>query len=300
VSDFLGSPVFERLKNYHPCVTFRAVLDKELLPMKGSPIHLEKTVMNLISNAAEAIAGEGEVIIRTENRYVDTTIRGYDHVREGDYAVLTVSDSGSGIAAADLDKIFEPFYTKKVMGRSGTGLGLAVVWGTVKDHDGYVDVQSEKGKGSTFALYFPVTRDKMAENFKRVSLDEYKGHGERILVVDDVAEQREMAAVMLKSLGYDAAVVSSGEEAVEYLKKHKVALIVLDMIMDPGIDGLETYRRILEIAPGQRAVIVSGYSETDQVKETQRLGAGAYIKKPYVTEKIGLAIRHELDGPFHP
>ena len=300
VSDFLGSPVFERLKDYHPYVTFRTELDKELLPMKGSPIHLEKTVMNLISNAAEAIAGEGEVIIRTGNRYVDTTIRGYDHVREGDYAVLIVSDSGSGIGAADLDKIFEPFYTKKVMGRSGTGLGLAVVWGTVKDHDGYIDVQSEKGKGSTFTLYFPVTREKMAENLKRVPLDEYTGHGERILVVDDVAEQREMAAGMLKSLGYNVAVVPSGEEAVEYLKEHKVALIVLDMIMDPGMDGLETYRRILEITPRQKAVIVSGYSKTDQVKEAQSLGAGAYIKKPYVTEKIGLAIRHELDRPFHP
>ena len=299
VSDFFGSPVFERLKEYHPCVTFRTELEKGLLPMKGSPIHLEKTVMNLISNAAEAIAGEGEVIIRTENRYVDTTIRDYDHVREGDYAVLTVSDSGSGIAAADLDKIFEPFYTKKVMGRSGTGLGLAVVWGTVKDHNGYIDVQSEKGKGSTFTLYFPVTREQMAENLKRVPLDEYKGHGERILVVDDVAEQREMAAGMLKSLGYNVAVVSSGEEAVEYLKEFKVELIVLDMIMDPGMDGLETYRRILDIRPGQKAVIVSGYSETDRVKEAQRLGAGAYIKKPYVTEKIGLAIRHELDRLLH-
>ena len=223
-----------------------------------------------------------------------TSIRGYDQVCEGEYAVLTVSDSGSGIAAADLDKIFEPFYTKKVMGRSGTGLGLAVVWGTVKDHDGYIDVQSEKGKGSTFTLYFPVTREKMAEDLKRIPLDQYKGQGELILVVDDVAEQREMAAGMLTGLGYNVAVVSSGEEAVKYLKIHKVDLMVLDMIMDPGMDGLETYRKIIEIAPGQKAVIVSGYSETDRVKEAQRLGAGAYVKKPYVLEKIGLAIRHEL------
>ncbi len=96
------------------------------------------------------------------------------------------------------------------------------------------------------------------------------------------------------------SLVPGGEEAAEYLKDHKVELIVLDMIMDPGMDGLETYRRILEITPGQKAVIVSGYSETDQVKEAQRLGAGAYIKKPYVAEKIGLAIRHELGRPFHP
>ena len=295
VSDFLNSSVFEKLKDYHPLATFRMELDKDLLPIKGSPVHLEKTVMNLISNAAEAITGEGEVVIRTENRYVDSPIRGYDQVREGEYAVLTVSDGGSGIAEADLDKIFEPFYTKKVMGRSGTGLGLAVVWGTVKDHDGYIDVQSEKGKGSTFTLYFPVTREKMAEDPKRIPIDQYKGQGELILVVDDVAVQREMAAAMLTGLGYNVAVVSSGEEAVKYLKIHKIDLMVLDMIMDPGMDGLETYRKIIEIAPGQKAVIVSGYSETDRVKEAQRLGAGVYVKKPYALEKIGLAIRHELN-----
>lgn len=295
VSDFLGSPVFEKLKDYHPHATFRTELDKELLPIKGSPIHLEKTVMNLISNAAEAITGEGEIVIHTENRYVDKSIRGYDHVCQGEYAVLTVSDSGSGIAAADLDKIFEPFYTKKVMGRSGTGLGLAVVWGTVKDHAGYIDVRSEKGKGSTFTLYFPVTREKLAEELKKIPLDQYRGRGESILVVDDVVEQREMAAGMLANLGYDAAVVPSGEEAVEYLKTHKADLLVLDMIMEPGMDGLETYRRILKIAPGQKAIIVSGYSETDRVKKAQKLGAGAYVRKPYVLEKIGLAIRHELN-----
>jgi two-component system, cell cycle sensor histidine kinase and response regulator CckA len=295
VSDFLNSPVFEKLKDYHPLATFRMELDKDLLPIKGSPIHLEKTVMNLISNAAEAIIGEGEVVVRTENRYVDRSIRGYDHVREGEYAVLTVSDSGSGIAGDDLDKIFEPFYTKKIMGRSGTGLGLAVVWGTVKDHDGYIDVQSEKGKGSTFTLYFPVTREKRADDLKKMPLDRYRGEGESILVVDDVPEQREMAAGMLTSLGYRVAVVSSGEEAVEYLKTHKVDLMVLDMIMDPGMDGLETYRSILEIAAGQKAIIVSGFSETDRVKKAQEMGAGAYVRKPYVLEKIGLAIRHELN-----
>ena len=295
VSDFLGSPVFEKLKDYHPHATFRTELDKELFPIKGSPIHLEKTVMNLISNAAEAITGEGEVVIRTENRYVDKSLRGYDHVCQGEYVVLTVSDSGSGIAAADLDKIFEPFYTKKIMGRSGTGLGLAVVWGTVKDHNGYIDVQSEKGKGSTFTLFFPVTREKLAEELKKIPLDQYQGRGESILVVDDVVEQREMAAGMLANLGYNVAVVPSGEEAVEYLKTHKVDLLVLDMIMEPGIDGLETYRRALTIVPGQKAIIVSGYSETDRVKTAQRLGAGAYVRKPYVLEKIGLAIRHELN-----
>ncbi len=295
ISSFLKSPMLEQLQAHHPRVTFRTELDKGLLNIKGSPVHLEKTVMNLISNAAEAIAEGGEVTIRTENRYLDKAVRGYDNVDEGEYVVLTVSDNGGGIQADDLGKIFEPFYTKKVMGRSGTGLGLAVVWGTVKDHHGYIDVASDYGKGSTFTLYFPTTREEAGADQQKIPLERYRGRGESVLVVDDVQEQREMAAMMLTELGYQVRTVSRGEEAVEYLKTHKADLMVLDMIMDPGIDGLETYRRVLGINPKQKAVLVSGFSETDRVKTAQELGAGVYIKKPYGSESLKLAVRNELD-----
>ena len=236
--------------------------------------------------------------IVTENRYLDTPIRGYDEMRSGEYAVLRVSDTGRGIAAEDMGKIFEPFYTKKVMGkRSGTGLGLAVVWGTVKDHDGYIDVESNEGAGSTFTIYLPVTREELADDEESVSPETYRGRGESILVVDDIKEQRELAMNMLGRLGYRVTAASGGEEAVEYLRTNRVDLLVLDMIMEPGIDGLETYRRILELHPRQKAILVSGFSETERVKETQRLGAGAYVRKPYLLEKIGLAVRNELDRP---
>jgi two-component system cell cycle sensor histidine kinase/response regulator CckA len=294
VSNFLSTMEFGRMKDYHPGVIFRTGLEKDVLNIKGSPVHLEKTVMNLLSNAAEAISGAGEVMIRTENRYLDKAVRGYDHVNEGDYVVLSVSDTGRGIPPDDLNKIFEPFYTKKKMGRSGTGLGLTIVWGTVKDHDGYIDVKSEEGKGTAFTLYFPVTREKMVDKAKKIPVGEYMGHGESVLVVDDVEGQRMVATALLMELGYLVHAVPSGEDAVDYLRGNKADILVLDMIMDPGIDGLETYRRILEINPHQRAIIVSGFSETDRVKETQKLGAGAYVKKPYVTEKIGVAIRDEL------
>jgi len=295
VSDYCETPEFENLQASHPLVLFKTLLGQDLLSIKGSPVHLNKTLMNLVSNAAEAISGRGEVVIRTENRYLDRPILGYDDMREGDYAVLTVSDTGKGIAPADLEKIFEPFYTKKVMGRSGTGLGLTVVWGTVKDHRGYIDVQSKEEKGSIFSLYFPITREEPAKTQEAASPAIYHGKGESLLVVDDVKEQRELAMSMLTGLGYRVACVSSGEEAVDYLKANTSDLIVLDMIMDPGIDGLETYRRILKIRPGQKAIIVSGFSETDRVRKAQSLGAGAYVRKPYVKEKIGLAIRKELD-----
>ena len=185
------------------------------------------------------------------------------------------------------------------MGRSGTGLGLAIVWGTVKDHNGYIDVQSKIGNGSVFSLYFPVTREKISLPQKEVPVDQYKGKGEFILVVDDVAEQRDVASGLLSQLEYNVHAVASGEEAVEYLKTNKADIIVLDMIMAPGIDGLETYKKILKLHPNQKAILVSGFSETKQVREAQRLGAGTYVKKPYVLEKIGVAIRDELHRQYH-
>lgn len=294
ISEFYSSPVFDRLKAYHPNVTFRTELDKDLLHIKGSPIHLEKTVMNLISNAAEAISDRGEVTIRTENRYLDKTVRDYDEIKEGDYVVLTISDTGRGIAAADMGKIFEPFYTKKVMGRSGTGLGLAVVWGTVKDHNGYINVRSEEANGSTFTLYFPVTREALTRGKQKIPIEQYMGRGEAILAVDDVPEQREVVTSILTRLGYQVHTVSSGEEAVTYLRTHKADLLLLDMVMDPGINGMETYKRVLEINRKQKAIIMSGFSETDLVKKSLELGAGTFVSKPYLMEKIGLAIRAEL------
>ena len=295
VFDYFKTPEFEKLRSDHPNIKIWTEATDGLLNIKGSPVHLSKTIMNLVSNAVESINGSGEVTVQTTNRYLDRPIQGYDEMNEGDYAVLTVSDTGMGIAASDLGKIFEPFYTKKVMGRSGTGLGLAVVWGTVKDHNGYIDVQSEVGKGTSITLYFPVTREVAVQNETVITPEAYLGRGESILVVDDMKEQRELASRMLGTIGYTVSVAAGGEEAVEYLKENKTDLVILDMIMDPGIDGMETYRRIMEVRPGQKAVIVSGFSETDRVRKTLDMGAGAFVRKPYILEKIGQAIRHELD-----
>jgi len=295
ISEYLKSPEHGTLQLYHPGVHIETHLEKDTLNILGSSIHLSKTVMNLVSNAAEAMPQGGDLTLSTENRYIDRPIRGYDNVKEGDYVVLTIADTGAGISPDDLEKIFEPFYTKKKMGRSGTGLGMAVVWGTVKDHNGYIDVKSTEGEGTIFTLCFPVTREKLSEEKSHLAIGSHSGHGESILIVDDVEEQRQIASGMLEELGYSVVSVSSGEEAVEYLKTNKVDLLVLDMIMDLGMDGLETYKKILEIHPGQKAVIASGFSETDRVKEVQSLGAGAYIRKPFLLEKIGLAIKKELE-----
>ena len=294
VAEYLGSAEHQKLERTRAFIDFKAELNPDLLNLIGSSTHINKTLMNLVMNASEAIEGAGTVTISTMNRYLDEPLKGYEAVRIGEYAVLSVSDDGSGISAENLEKIFEPFYTKKVMGRSGTGLGLAVVWNSVQDHNGYIDVKSSE-KGTVFELYFPVTRDQIAEDKEDVPVAEYQGHGERILVVDDEERQREIACGMLTKLGYIAEAVSSGEGAIEYVKEHPVDLIVLDMVMPKGINGRETYEEIIKIRPEQKAIIASGYAKTKEVDIAQELGAGKYIKKPYTLPKVGLAVKEELE-----
>jgi PAS domain S-box-containing protein len=293
VDHYLESAEHKKLLHYHEEVVVRTELDKQLLNIKGAPVHIGKSLMNLVSNAAEAMEDGGEIVIQTRNCYLDQPIRGYEEVNEGEYTVLTVKDTGPGIAPKDLERIFEPFYTKKMMGRSGTGLGLAIVWNVMQEHLGYVDVVSG-GTGTTFKLYFPITREEIQRNETSISITDYTGNGEKILVVDDVESQRKIFCNMLEILGYRPTAVPDGEAAIEYLKENTVDLLILDMIMDPGINGRETYERILKIRPGQKAVIASGFAETEDVRKAQRLGAGKYIKKPVQLEKIGLAVKAEL------
>jgi PAS domain S-box-containing protein len=294
VSEYLLSPEHEKLQIDHPDVKVKRHLEANLLNILGSPVHLSKTVMNLVSNAAEAMLDGGKIIIRSENRHEDKKKNAFDEIGRGDYVVLTVEDNGIGMAPEDIERIFEPFYTKKSMGRSGTGLGMAVVWGTVKDHRGYIDINSKEGKGTAITLYFPVTRQELIKDADLVSLEEIKGQGESVLVVDDVREQRQIASEMLEKLGYNVTTVASGEAAVNHMRHHSADLMVLDMIMDPGIDGLETYKQITAIHPGQKTIIASGYSESERVKAAQKMGAGPYIKKPYLLERLGRAIKAEL------
>ncbi len=295
ITEYLSSLEHKKLKKYHPGVTINSELDDDLLNVLGSPIHLTKTVMNLVSNAAEATESKtGLVHLTTRNQYVDRPIRGYDEVHEGDYVVLNVTDDGVGISPEDLKRIFEPFYSKKVMGKSGTGLGMAVVWGTVKDHNGYIDVVSIPGRGTIFSLYFPATRKTRDAETETLIIHELTGKGETILVVDDVPDQRKIATRILTRLGYQVESVPSGEAAVKYMKTGHADLLIMDMIMDPGMDGLDAYREILKFHPNQKAIISSGFSENDRVREARLLGARQYVKKPYTLESIGAAVKTEL------
>jgi CheY-like chemotaxis protein len=294
IASYLDSPECKKLKAFHPSVAFKTHFDSELMNIQGSPVHLFKTVMNLVSNASEAMTDGGLLTISTRNQYVDKPVSGYDDVQKGDYVILEVSDTGVGISSEDLPRLFEPFFTKKEMGRSGTGLGMAVVWGTVKDHKGYIDVKSIQGKGTAIHLYFPVTNKKIVNTPKDVQLEKYMGNRESILVVDDEEKQREITSKILSRLNYCVNTAACGESAVKFAKKNKVDLLVLDMIMHPGMDGLETYKQILTQNPNQKAVITSGFSETDRIKEAQNIGTVKYIKKPYTIENIARIIKSVL------
>ena len=294
IEAYLVSPEYLRLKSFHPLIDIKARLDPALFNIMGSPIHLSKTIMNLVSNSAEAITDGGKITITTQNRSLDRDAQD-KKVPKGDYSVLTVSDSGVGIPAEDLQRIFEPFFTKKKMGRSGTGLGMAVVWGTVEDHHGYIDVQSAEGRGTHITVWLPATRRESLSAVGPNSLDDYKGAGQRLLVVDDSKEQRQIATKIIEQLGYVARSAESGERAVELLQHDSADLLILDMIMAPGIDGLETYCRVKKLHPRQKAIVTSGYAETERVKMAKRMGVGGYLKKPYTVHNLARAIKTELN-----
>ncbi|MEE9441761.1 MAG: PAS domain S-box protein [candidate division Zixibacteria bacterium] len=292
IESYQDSPSYLKLCQTNPNVNIDLNLDPDLPNINGSSPHLLKAVMNLIVNAFDAMPEGGGLTISSGKENIDVLIDGYKVEEPGEYIVVCVSDTGMGIAEEDIGKIFEPYYSKKKMGTSGSGLGLSVVYGVVKDHGGYYDIVSRIGKGTKFILYFPVT-DEPTEN--KYEADMNISGTETVLIVDDVEEQRDIAGEMLSSLGYKVATAENGTEAISILKGRKFDIIIIDMIMEKNLDGLDTYRKILEIKQGQKAIIVSGYSATERVTEMQKLGAGKYVKKPYSRKAIGMALRNELD-----
>jgi len=293
IESYLASDEHRTLLEQYPGISINRALDPVLKPVSCSPVHIQKVLMNLMINAAESIDQSGMIWISTRNQYVDRPFEGYDHVEIGEYCVVSIIDNGAGISADDKERIFEPFYSKKMMGRSGSGLGLTVVWNTVQDHQGYINVTSGSDK-TAFELYFPSSRQLQPDLKEPAKEESIQGDGQSILVVDDDENQREIATQILTRLGYHVETAECGETAIACLAEKAFDLIVLDMIMDPGINGRQTYEAIVRKHPGQKAIIVSGFAETKDVKEVLRLGAGAFVKKPYTTDRIGRAVKREL------
>lgn len=294
VNHYLESAGCEKIRERFPAVTLRSELHPDGGYIVGSESHLMKVIMNLITNAFEAMPSTGgTVTVRTEIRRLTALDGGYGPISEGEYVVLRVKDDGAGIAKDDLEKIFEPYFSKKHLGHSGSGLGLAVVYGIVKDHHGYYDVFSTPGSGTEFILYFQLSKAAVFADEADANVA-VQGR-ETVLVVDDSAEQRELAQEIAAGLGYTVYTAENGHRAAEFMAGQPVDILVLDMIMEPGFDGLDTYREIVKVRPGQKAIVVSGYSETGRIREMMRLGAGGFLKKPYRVDDLAMAIRKELD-----
>ncbi len=295
IAEYFSSPEHLDIQSSHVRITCRKIFDPCLTLISCSSIHIKKCLLNLMLNAMEAIDDEGVITIATQNLQLDESKAEITGLPPGLYAVLTFSDTGHGIKEQDLEHIFEPFYTKKAMGKSGTGLGLAVVWNTMHDHGGTITVKSSE-KGTTFHLYFPKTDQPLQSKNGQMPMDKLRGNKESILVIDDEAQQLDIAGRILNTLNYDAHCVQSGEEAVAYLAKNRVDLILLDMIMSPGLSGLDTFKRIIELHPNQKAVIVSGFAASEEVRMVQILGARGFLKKPYSIQELGESVKEELQS----
>ncbi|MBU8932990.1 MAG: PAS domain S-box protein [candidate division Zixibacteria bacterium] len=273
-------------------MTCKMQLDEDLMNVMGGGAQIHRVISNLLTNAQDAIQDVGQITVKTENYYVDEMCVAYGRVPKGEYVKMTLSDTGCGIPDDIIQKIFDPFFTSKTTDKKrGSGLGLSVVDSVLKDHNGYLDLSSKVGQGTSFYLYFPITREDVGIS----EIQQSDGGTETILVVDDDELQRDVSMKLLSKLGYKVSTAESGEKAIEFLKDNPQDLLVMDMVMPMGIDGAETYRQVAEFNPGQKAIIVSGFSETDRVLEAQKFGAGAFVKKPLTVKDVAAAVRMELD-----
>lgn len=302
IKNYLESPDFKELTGKHPDVRIVTQLDSSLRNVDCSPIQVRKCLMNIINNGIEAIKGRGTLTISSVNEFYNlpatspkmglSPVKNPSHKKRL-FSKIVVTDTGEGIGTKEMQHIFEPFYSTKIMGRSGTGLGLTIVWNTMRDHGGTVQVASSD-QGTAFQLFFPSLNRKVNGLSKEKHWKDYAGSGETILVVDDEPRQREILKSLLRSLSYKVDTVSSGEQAEKYLTDNSVDLVVLDMLMPPGQNGRTTYENILKINAKQKAVIASGFAQNDDVQATLAMGASEFVSKPYTIEQIGSAIYKTL------
>jgi two-component system, cell cycle sensor histidine kinase and response regulator CckA len=285
-------------------------LSVEPLVVHGSEPHLLRAIGNLLRNGSEAIPSVGQISVRTERVALPAVLGAYELIPAGDYATITVSDSGGGIVNADLTRIFEPFFSRKRLAdSSGSGLGLAIVHGVVKEHGGYIDVVSTPGQGTTFTLYFPRAAGPSAS--AREPSGAPQGSA-RILIIDDEPSQLQAARRVLRHLGYDVDTLGSGSEAVAHFASERERsdpstesglslppydLVIVDYALNEEQNGLETLERIRELFPAQRGIMVSGHGRAEHE------GSGStvtWLPKPYSAETLARVVKRALDSTPPP
>lgn len=294
INAVLTSGTVLELKRNFPGVRIELSLSAREPLVDGSETHLFQAFLNLVINAFEAMPDGGTLRVSTDTYRLSQPFVGHERIEPGEYVRAIVADTGHGIPPEAIDRVFEPFHSRKK--RNGSGLGLAVVYGVAKGHEGYVDLSSVVGRGTEFRLYFPVCDQPLAV----VEPDEGEATGgdERILLVDDEVIPREMAARMLRQLGYEVDLAENGREAVERIAATEnptpYALVLLDMLMEEDFDGLDTYRTIVRIRPRQRCMLISGFTDGDRVRTAQDLGAGGFLQKPFSILQLARMVRNEI------
>ncbi len=278
-------------------IELRCELGKGLGNVRVDPGQIEQVLMNLAVNARDAMPSGGRLTIETSGVTRPPHAReGHESTKPGPYVVLSVSDTGFGIPPEVADRIFEPFFTTKESGK-GTGLGLAMVYGTVKQHGGFIDVVSRPGKGATFRIYLPEV-DATTELMPVPDLrPEAIGGHETVLLVEDEQSVRALAERVLRKYGYNVLSCGSAQQAQDLFREHSehVELLVTDVVM-PGCDGPTLYRRLLAEGPLLRVLYVSGYSDNDGVRAGIREPGSAFLQKPFAPEALARKVRELLDA----
>jgi CheY-like chemotaxis protein len=270
--------------------------ERDLWPVKVSKGQIEQVLLNLYVNAWQAMPGGGDLYVQTNNILLDQNFIRPFQVTPGKYVKISIIDTGSGMDQATLQRIFEPFFTTKNMGR-GIGLGLSSVYGIIKNHGGFIDVYSEKGKGTSFYIYLPANDEQNLFQNKEIEPKDKIIHGtESILLVDDEDMIVDVSRQMLEKLGYTVLTAGSGREAIEIYQKHlgEISMVIVDMVM-PDLNGGETYDELKKIDPEIKVLLASGYSIDGQAHDILDRGCNGFIQNPFNIVGLSHKIRKILN-----
>jgi len=275
-------------------ITIHRELDENLFPIEADQGQIEQVLFNLYVNAGDAMVGGGDLNLKTMN-VAHGNMKGklYDP-KPGNYVMLMVADTGTGMNKKTMKRIFDPFFTTKEMGR-GTGLGLASTYGIIKSHAGYIDVDSKTGQGATFSIYLPASGKKVR---RVVKTDEQLTKGtETVLLVDDEEVILEVGKELLEAMGYRVLTAKDGEEAMQVYEKNldEIDIVLLDMVM-PNMSGGEAYDRIKEVNLDVKVLLSSGYSISGEATEILKRGCNGFIQKPFTMKALSRKIRGILEG----
>lgn len=276
-------------------VTIREKFDENLWTVEVDRGQIEQVLLNIYVNAWQAMSGGGDLYIQTENLFIDEDHSHLHGVDPGVYVRISITDTGAGMDKETQQKIFDPFFTTKKIGKA-SGLGLASAYGIIKNHNGFIDVDSERGEGSTFNIYLPASEKEAVKEKELTQGSKIIKGSETILLVDDEKMIIDVGGEMLERLGYRVRIAEDGEKAIEKVSEmsEKIDLVILDMIM-PGMDGGITFDRIRKIRPELPVMLSSGYSINGQATEIMNRGCNGFIQKPFNMAKLSKKVRKILD-----